>query len=175
MVEDKSLLVRTGEPGLDLVQLEPILNRYRGQLGSLIPVLQEAQEIYGYLPPVVLRHIARELGLKPARVYGVATFYTQFRLTPVGKYVIQLCQGTACHVNGSERLEIVLEEELRIKPGETTEDQLFTLTNVACLGCCSLAPAMMINGEVYGPLSLEKARNIIRDIYASERQEGGEI
>lgn len=153
----------------DLTLLDPVLDEYRDQDGSLIPVLQDAQDIYGYLPMQVLRHIAVELGVKPARVYGVATFYTQFRLTPVGKYVILLCQGTACHVNRSERLESVLCEELKIKPGETTPDRLFTLMNVACLGCCSLAPVMMINGQAYGQLTPEKACGIVRDLYAREQ------
>jgi NADH-quinone oxidoreductase subunit E len=164
------------DENLDLNLLKDILDEYRDQAGSLVTVLQKAQDIYGYLPLTVLRHIAEEMNVKPAQVYGVATFYTQFRLTPVGKYVILLCQGTACHVNGSERIETALCQELKIKPGETTPDKLFTLTNVACLGCCSLAPVMMINGQAYGPLTPDKAVSIVKDIYASEQQasEGGE-
>lgn len=153
----------------DLSLLDAALKEYRNQKGSLIPVLQEAQDIYGYLPMQVLRYIASELRVKPARVFGVATFYTQFRLTPVGKYVILLCQGTACHVNRSERLEAALCEELKIKPGDTTPDRLFTLNNVACLGCCSLAPVMMINGQAYGGLTPDKACGIIKDLYAREK------
>lgn len=160
----------------DLSILDEVLDEYRDQAGSLVTVLQKAQDIYGYLPLTVLRHIAEEMNVKPAQVYGVATFYTQFRLTPVGKYVILLCQGTACHVNGSERIETALCQELKIKPGETTPDKLFTLTNVACLGCCSLAPVMMINGQAYGPLTPDKAVSIVKDIYANEQQasEGGD-
>jgi NADH-quinone oxidoreductase subunit E len=160
----------------DLSILDEVLDEYRDQAGSLVTVLQKAQDLYGYLPLTVLRHIAEEMNIKPAQVYGVATFYTQFRLTPVGKHVILLCQGTACHVNGSERIETALCQELKIKPGETTPDKLFTLTNVACLGCCSLAPVMMINGQAYGPLTPDQAVRIIKDLYAREQQasEGGE-
>ncbi|QSQ09323.1 NADP-reducing hydrogenase subunit HndA [Koleobacter methoxysyntrophicus] len=155
---------------VDLSLLDPVLNKYKGVPGSLITILQRAQEIYGYLPREVIRHIAREVGVKPAKVFGVATFYTQFRLSPIGKYLIMLCQGTACHVNGSERIESALCEELKIKEGETTEDGVFTLQNVACLGCCSLAPVMMINGETYGKLTPDKARSIIREIYERENE-----
>lgn len=159
---------------IDLDRIKNIINDYKGQAGSLVTVLQKAQDVYGYLPMPVLRHIADELGIKAAKVYGVATFYTQFRLTPVGKYVILLCQGTACHVNGSERIQTALCQELKIIPGETTEDGLFTLTNVACLGCCSLAPVMMINGQAYGPLTPDKAVKIIKDLYVKEQPADGE-
>ena len=101
---------------------------------------------------------------------GVATFYTQFRLQPVGKYLIMLCQGTACHVNGSERIEAAISEELGIKDGETTEDGLFTLKCVACLGCCSLSPVMMINEETYGSLTPEKTIRILSEL----REKAGE-
>ena len=160
----------------DLSLLAEVLAEYKGQAGSLVTVLQKAQDLYGYLPTAVLRHIADELKVKPAKVYGVATFYTQFRLKPVGKYVILLCQGTACHVNGSERIETAICQELKIKPGETTPDGLITLTNVACLGCCSLAPVMMINGQAYGPLTPDRALDIIKDLYKQEKElkEGGE-
>lgn len=159
---------------IELGLIKGILDKYRDDKGNLITVLQETQAVYGYLPLLVLKHIANEMGLKLAQVYGVATFYTQFRLTPVGKYLILLCQGTACHVNGSERIETVLLEELKIKPGETSADGLFTLSNVACLGCCSLASVMMINGQAYGPLTTDRAVNIIKDIKAREIREGGE-
>lgn len=159
---------------VDLTLLDEVLADYRGQPGALIAVLQKAQDIYGYLPFPVLQHISAELRLKPAKVFGVATFYTQFRLAPVGKHVILLCQGTACHVNGSELIAASLCEELRLKQGETTPDGLFTLQKVACLGCCSLAPAMMINGRAFGQLTPEKASRIIREIAEQEKQGAAE-
>ncbi len=160
---------------VDLQLLHEIIAVYSQEAGNLITVLQKAQEIYGYLPLSVLQHIADGLGIKRAQVYGVATFYTQFRLTAMGKYIILLCEGTACHVNGSERIATALAEELKVAMGETTADGLFTLSDAACLGCCSLAPVMMINGRAYGPLTPDKACSIIREIYAGEKQaaEGG--
>lgn len=165
-----------GNSCLDFSLLDPVIEKYKSTPGSLISVLQEAQGIYGYLPKEVLDYIAGAIGVKPAKVHGVATFYTQFRMKPVGKYLIMLCQGTACHVNGSKSIEEALCEELGVKEGETTEDRLFTVNNVACLGCCSLSPVMMINGETYGKLTPEKAKSIIRDIRKKEtaRQEVGE-
>ena len=154
----------------DLSLLEPVLAKYKDTKGSLITILQKAQDIYGYLPTDVIYHVAEQTGNTPAKVMGVATFYTQFRLQPVGKYLIMLCQGTACHVNGSERIESAICEELGIKDGETTEDGLFTLKCVACLGCCSLSPVMMINDETYGSLTPEKTISILNEL----RQKAGD-
>lgn len=156
--------------GIDVSLLNPVLEKYGNTEGSLITILQSAQEIYGYLPVELLNYIAIKTGVKPAKVLGVATFYAQFRLSPVGKYLIMLCQGTACHVNGSEGIETALCEELGIKEGETTPDGLFTLNNVACLGCCSLSPVMMINGETYGTLTPAKAKEIIAEIRRKEAE-----
>ncbi len=152
----------------DLSLLEETLSKYSKVKGSLITVLQKAQDIYGYLPVDVIYHIADRMGTTPAEVMGVATFYTQFRLKPVGKYLIMLCQGTACHVNGSERIEAAICERLGIKDGDTTSDGMFSLKNVACLGCCSLSPVMMINGETYGSLTPESAVAVIDSLYAKE-------
>lgn len=148
----------------DLSLLNGVLDKYAGTEGSLITILQNAQEIYGYLPTDVIYHIAKSINSTPAKVMGVATFYSQFRLKPVGKYLIMLCQGTACHVNGSQRIEQSITEELGISDGETTEDGLFTLKDVACLGCCSLSPVMMINDETYGRLTPEKTKEILRNL-----------
>ena len=148
----------------DLTRIDPVLVQYAGIPGSLITILQHAQEIYGYLPTDVLWHVAERTGIKPAKVLGVATFYTQFRFKPVGKYLILLCQGTACHVNGAKLIETALEEELGIQDGDTTDDGLFSLKTVACLGCCSLSPVMMINDETYGSLTPAKAKEIIREL-----------
>ncbi len=153
----------------DLSLLDEVLEKYKNVKGSLITVLQKAQEIYGYLPTDVIYKIAEEMNLTPAKVMGVATFYTQFRFKPVGKYLIMLCQGTACHVNGSERIEKAIKDELGISDGETTDDGLFTLKNVACLGCCSLSPVMMINEETYGSLTPEKVKTIIRNLKEGEK------
>ena len=148
----------------DLSLLKDVLDEYASVKGSLITILQKAQDIYGYLPTDVIYHIAESVGTTPAEVMGVATFYTQFRLQPVGKYLIMLCQGTACHVNGSEKIETAICEHLGIKDGETTADGLFTLKDVACLGCRSLSPVMMINGETYGSLTPEKAISVLQKL-----------
>lgn len=151
-------------------ELAPVLEQYAKVPGSLITILQKAQDIYGYLSMELINHISEATGIKPAKIYGVATFYAQFRLQPIGKYLIMLCKGTACHVNGSDMIEEAITEHLGIKDGETTEDGIFTLNNVACLGCCSLAPVMMIKSsegdETYGQLTKDKVKQILDEIKA---------
>jgi len=137
--------------------------------GQLIPVLQQAQELYGYLPNDLLLYIARRLNIKPAKVMGVVTFYAQFRTKPVGKHLILLCQGTACHVNGSAAIESAIAGHLGVPEGDITADGLFTYSNVACLGCCSLAPAMMIGEKTYGSLTKDSAVKILQEIAEAEQ------
>lgn len=148
----------------DLALLTPVLEEYGNVRGSLITILQKAQEIYGYLPVNVLYAVAEATGNTPAKVMGVATFYTQFRLNPVGKNLIMLCKGTACHVNGADGIEKAICEELGISDGGTTADGLFSLKTVACLGCCSLSPVMMINEDTFGSLTPAKAVAVLREI-----------
>lgn len=155
----------------DLSLMDEVLDTYADTKGSLITILQKAQEIYGYLPMDVIRLISDRTGVKPAKIMGVATFYTQFRLQPVGKYLIMLCKGTACHVNGSDLIEKTVTETLGIKDGETTPDGLFTLKNVACLGCCSLSPVMMINDETYGRLTPQKTKEILAQLAEAAKEE----
>lgn len=152
----------------DLSLLKPLLEEYASKPGSLITILQGAQEIYGYLPTDVIYHVAEQTNSTPAKVMGVATFYTQFRFQPVGKHLILLCKGTACHVNGSDRIAETLREELGITDGETTDDGLFSLSFVACLGCCSLSPVMMINEDTYGSLTPAKVKDILNQIRTKE-------
>jgi NADH:ubiquinone oxidoreductase subunit E len=165
---------RVDETQSDLSLLEPILDKYKKKTGSLISILQKAQEVYGFLPLDVMDRISEATGIKAPIIYGVATFYTQFRLNPIGKYLIMLCKGTACHVNGAGAIEEAICEELKIVDGETTQDKLFTLNNVACLGCCSLSPVMMINGETYAKLTPDKARKILKDLRKNELEACGE-
>ena len=164
--------MRTLAP-VDLSLIEPTLDTYADVPGSLITILQETQDTYGYLPMDVMERISERTGTPIATIVGVATFYAQFRLEPVGKHLIMLCQGTACHVNGSELISAAITDELGIEDGQTTEDGLFSLKHVACLGCCSLSPVMMINGNTYGSLTPDKARKILREL-AAESAEGGE-
>lgn len=155
-------------PQSDLSLLKGVLEEYAHVPGSLIAILQKAQDIYGYLPKDVMYHIAEQIGSTPAEVMGVATFYSQFRLTPIGKYLVMSCQGTACHVNGSERVSAAISAYLGIESGQTTEDGLFTLEHVACLGCCSLAPVIMINGEAHGNLTPDSAIAILKELREKE-------
>lgn len=156
----------------DLSLIEPVLETYAEVPGSLIAILQETQDIYGYLPLDVMELISQRTGTPIASVIGVATFYAQFRLQPVGRYLIMLCQGTACHVNGSELISAAITDELGIEDGQTTEDGLFSLKHVACLGCCSLSPVMMVNGKVYSSLTPDKAKKVLRTLRAEA--EGGD-
>lgn len=148
--------------------LDKVLDELKDEPGSLVSIMQKAQDIYGYLPTDVMFYISKVTGIKPAKVLGVATFYTQFRLAPVGKHLIMVCQGTACHVNGSALIEDAIKDELGITEGETTEDGMFTYNNMACLGCCSLAPVIMIGDETYGKLTGDKVRQVIREIQKKE-------
>jgi|SRR6056297_2190627 len=158
----------TDELSVDLSLLDPLLEKYKNKKGSLIPILQGTQNIYGYLPNDTFFKIAEVTGIEMSEMYGVATFYTQFRLSPVGKHIIKVCHGTACHVQNATAISEALEDALGIKDGETTDDNLFTLESVACLGCCSLAPVMMIDGETYGKLTGSHAVKIVKEIKIKE-------
>lgn len=170
---EKELETKFADGNVDLALLEPIFTEYAGKPGSIISILQKIQEIYGYLPLTALQAIADKTSNKRAKIYGIATFYSQFRLSPVGKYIILQCQGTACHVLGAKAVGSAICDELGIKPGETTADGLFTLEDVACLGCCSLAPVIMINGETYGKLTPDSVRKILQNI--GEAEKGGVV
>ncbi len=147
---------------LDLTQLRAILDQHKDHAGVLIPVLQESQKVYGYLSEDILATIADDLGLPLSQVYGVATFYSQFRLQPHGENIIRVCHGTACHVSGAKEITAAIEKQLGIVSGATTKDRKFTLDTVACLGCCSLAPVLMINEETHGRLTAGKAKKVVR-------------
>ena len=149
---------------VDLSLLEDVLAHYADVKGSLITILQKTQEIYGYIPIDAVYHIAERTGLTPAKILGVATFYSQFRFQAVGKYLIMICKGTACYVNGAERIIEAVQEELGIGDNQTTEDGLFSLSLVSCLGCCSLAPVMMINEDTYGSLTPDKTKKILKEL-----------
>jgi len=153
---------------IDLGRLDPLISKYKNKKGNLIPLLQGTQNLYGYLPMAAFEKIADETGLELSDMYGVATFYAQFRLKPVGKIIIKVCHGTACHVQNANTISDALEESLKIKDGETTEDGLFTLESVACLGCCSLAPVMMVGESTFGKLTGTEAVRIIKNIRMNE-------
>ncbi len=140
--------------------LDEIIEKY-GQKKDLIPVLQEIQKHYGYLPEKSFYKTAEGLNISLRKVYGVATFYAQFHLQPRGRWVIRVCQGTACHVRGAKRIMDKVQEELGIMPGETTEDLRFTIEPVACIGCCGLAPVMMINDNTHGRLTSDMIPGIL--------------
>lgn len=140
----------------------------RAQEGALIPLLQSAQDSYGYIPEKAIHYISEVVGIPAAEIYGVITFYAQFRLKPLGKYVVRICEGTACHVNGAKSIVQVLQNELGIGVGETSEDGMFTLQSVACLGCCSLAPVIMINDDTHGNLTPDKTKKVIKQYKARE-------
>ena len=131
--------------------------------GSLIPLLQSAQETYGYIPESSIHYISEIIGIPAAEIYGVITFYAQFRLRPLGENIIKICQGTACHVNGAKKMLNAIKNELGIDVDETTEDGKFSLVSVSCIGCCSLAPVMMINDETYGRLTQKKIAQILKE------------
>ena len=140
------------EEVLDLTPLYAALEEYKAQRGAVIPALQKAQEIYGWLPAEVLQVVSREMGVSLSRIYGVVTFYSQFYLTRRGRHIVRQCDGTACHVKGAARIIEAVESHLGIKAGETTPDYRVTYEVVYCLGSCGLAPVAMIDDRVVGHL-----------------------
>jgi len=144
-------------------QLSEILSHYTGQRDELIPILQEAQEQFGYLPEEVMSGIAKFLRLSESTVFGVATFYAQFKFTPTGKRIVKVCRGTACHVRGGARILRGVEKRLGIKPGETTSDFEYTLETVACIGACALAPTMTVDKETHGQMTTKKVVEVFGD------------
>jgi NADH-quinone oxidoreductase subunit E len=142
-------------------QLDGILSQYDGGSGDLIPILQEAQERFGYLPKEAMQGIAKFLRLPESNVFGVATFYAQFKFTPTGKRIVKVCRGTACHVRGGARILSEVEKQLGIKPEETTNDLEYSLETIACFGSCALAPVVVIDKTVYGRMTTKKVAEVL--------------
>ena len=158
------------EPAGDLKSFNVDLWTFDGHAGALIPLLQSAQNTYGYVSEKAIDYISHITGIPPADIYGVVTFYAQFRTKPLGKNIIKVCNGTACHVNGAKEVYNTVQDELNINYDETTEDGNFSLLSVACLGCCSLAPVITVNGETFGRLNSQKLRKILRDFKKLARE-----
>jgi len=146
----------------NMEKLEDFIQKHKNQKGALIPILHEAQELFGYIPEEVQKRIAEVLHIPAAEIFGVATFYSRFTLNPRGQYTINVCLGTACYVKDAKGIIERLEKELNVKSGGTTEDGKFTLEATRCLGCCGLAPVMMINDDVYGKLVPDDIPDILK-------------
>jgi NADH-quinone oxidoreductase subunit E len=146
----------------DPVTLTEILEKYpRGDRGFLIPILQEIQDSQGYVSPDEVDKIGEFTGVSSGEIFGVASFYAHFRFTKPGEHTIKVCRGTACHVRGSSRILEMMERELKVKAGQTTVDELFSLERIACFGCCALAPVVVVDKDVHGRMSLLKARRLL--------------
>ncbi len=148
-------------PPIDWDKIDAIIVSHKGEKWGLIPLLQEVQELCGYIPPDSIEPIARAMNMFSSQVQGVITFYAGFALKPKGKYVLKVCRGTACHVKGSRSILRLMQKELGLSEGETSPDYQFTLETVACLGACFLAPTMMINRDYFGKLSPTKVTSVL--------------
>lgn len=146
---------------LDLSAVDKIVEPYKGKKEMVIPVLQKVQDHYGYLPRSAMEQVSLRMRIPLSRLYGVATFYAQFKMKPRGRYIIRVCKGTACHIQGSPKIAEKIEETLGIQSGETTDDLRFTLEEVACIGACALAPVIMINDDPHGRLTPDKIKGIL--------------
>lgn len=149
-------------------KLNAIFSHYNGEKQELIPILQDTQVQFRYLPAAAMKEIAKFLHIPESIIYGVSTFYAQFKLTPLGKKIIRVCRGTACHVRGASKVLSELEKRLGIKAGETTEDLEYTLETVACIGACALAPTITIEGETHGKMTTKKVAEVLGDRSDSE-------
>ncbi len=145
----------------DFDKIDAVLHEFEGRKGSLIPILQKTQAQLGFLSKEAMEYISKKNQIPVSEIYGVTTFYTQFRMHPTGKNIIRICHGTACHVANAPKISEALYEELKVGPGSTTKDLKFTVEEVACLGCCSLAPVIMINDKAYGRLTPGKLKDIL--------------
>ncbi len=147
---------------IDLSKVNDILSRYEKKEASLIPVLQEVQGIFGYLPEQALARIGQDLRIALSRIYGVATFYAQFYLSPRGRHTVRVCRGTACHVRGGKSVLKAVQQVLGVGEGETTEDSKFTFETVACLGACALAPVLLVDKNYYGKLTAARVEQVLK-------------
>ncbi|MGW8311979.1 MAG: NADH-quinone oxidoreductase subunit NuoE [Desulfuromonadales bacterium] len=150
------------EQEIDLTGANQILDKYTDFPGALMPVLQEIQEHYGYIPEPTVHLAAERLNIYPSQIYGVLTFYAQFHLEPRGKYIIRVCMGTACHVKGAGRIAETIKDRLGVGHAETTEDLKFTAEYVACIGACGMAPVIMVNDATFGSLTVQKTDEVIQ-------------
>jgi NADH-quinone oxidoreductase subunit E len=151
----------TQEEGSQAAKLDKLLVAFAGEKAELIPILQRVQQDFGYLSNDAMRQIARFLKVPESVVYGVATFYAQFKFVPIGRNIIKVCRGTACYVKGSPRIVEEMEKQLGIKDGGTTPDLEYTLETIACFGSCALAPVVVVNDQVYGRMTPDKAKKLI--------------
>ncbi len=147
---------------LDLSRLDEVLQRHSGEEGALIPILQEAQEIYGYLSEEVLNYLGKQLHIPASRIFGVITFYAQFYTTPRGRHTVRVCRGTACHVRGGKHILKAVQQNLGIGENETTPDFKFTFETVACLGACALSPVLLVDKNYYGKLTPAKVEQVLK-------------
>lgn len=162
-IETKNGQAAAGTPGDKTIvaRVDKILESFTREKANLIPILQQVQQVVGYLPEAALSRIAQYVGVAGCSVFGVATFYAQFQLLPRGRNIIRICRGTGCYVKGAQRLIDEIEKQLGVKEGETTPDLEYTLETVACFGSCALAPVMVVNDKVYGHMTPEKAKAIL--------------
>jgi NADH-quinone oxidoreductase subunit E len=149
--------------------IDAIVYKHNIQPGAMISILQEIQDIYGYVPRAAIMRVSEGTGVAASDIYGIVTFYAQFRLQPQGEHVIKVCHGTACHLNGAERVADSICQCVGAKEGETSPDGKYTVEKVACLGCCSLAPTIMIDNETHGRLTPDNVRKVIKDFEAEKR------
>jgi NADH-quinone oxidoreductase subunit E len=160
ITQDAQVLPR-GQEGTTEERLNEILSSFHGKTEELVPILQQVQQVFGYLPEPAMKRIAKFLKLPESTVFGVGTFYAQFKLVPSGRNIIRVCRGTACHVRGGARILREVEKRLGIKPGESTPDLEYGLETVACIGACALAPTMVINNETHGQMTTKKAIEVL--------------
>ena len=148
--------------------IDAIVHKHNVEPGAVIPILQEIQEAYGHVPPVAIQRVAEHMNIPASEIYGIVTFYAQFRLQPLGKNLVRVCHGTACHLGGAEMVAEALAQATGAKEGETSPDDMFTVERVACLGCCSLAPCIMFNNETHGRLTPESVNKLVAEMRKQE-------
>jgi len=149
------------EEEIDLAAANEVIDKYQDMHGALMPVLQEIQEAYGYIPEETVHLTAERLNVYASQIYGVLTFYAQFHLEPRGKYIVRVCMGTACHVKGAGRIGDAIKDKIGVGHAETTEDLMFTAEYVACIGACGMAPVIMVNDATYGSITVQKTGEVI--------------
>lgn len=152
----------------DWYEIDRIIQEYHADRSSLLMILQDICDLYNYLPPQVVPLLAERLGVKESIIYSVATFYKSISLEPQGKHIISVCTGTACHVRGADKVMEAIQDKLHIKEGQTTDDLLFTLQAVRCLGCCASGPVLMVNKEIYGGIDRSSAEKLLEQYRREE-------